>query len=140
MAESSWLGLADAGPTATNRCPGVDSLRKLGELDAQVGVVPEVEDDQLRDGAGGRERSSFSPKAENGAAISIAGAVHASCERNTSLTISRNAPIGRDQRRADGPLGHRYLVIASLDQLELLDQRAAGRAAVTTGAEPRKIA
>ena len=36
------------------------------------------------------ERTSFSPKAANGAAISIAGAVHASCERNTSLTISRN--------------------------------------------------
>ena len=124
MAESSSSG-ERCGPTATNRWPGAASLRKCASRMPSSGSSARSR--MISSGWSWRTaRSSFSPKEENGAAISIAGAVQASCERNTSLTISRKE---RSEEISAVRIVRSVIGVSpssSLDQLQLLDQRAHG--------------
>src|SRR5689334_21537897 len=112
-----------------NRCPGALSLRNPASLIPISGSS--ARSSTIRSGCSCRmERISVSPKAENGAAISIAGAVQASCARNTSLTISRN---DRSEEISAVRMVRSVIGISpsvSLNQLQRLHQRAAGRATV----------
>ena len=120
-----------------NRWPGVDSTQELGELDAQLGVFLDIEDDQLRVELTQRANLVLPEGLERHRDLerrrgpSLVGEEHV-------LHHLTEAPIGRDQGRADGPLMSSEIstFVVSLDQLQNFDQRPAVRAAGAAGAGP----